>query len=122
MSQIKRILIAGTRPEVGRLGATANLSDRRNSLFAQLKALKRRELIRISLTLGLFVILNLTTSLGEMNGNWKAVCLVVQVVLGMILLPMIRSYSFASFLLKLLPDLDSGLSATVISVLLRHFE
>lgn len=68
------------------------------------------------------MILNLTTSLGEMNGNWKAVCLVVQVVLGMILLPMIRSYSFASFLLKLLPDLDSGLSATVISVLLRHFE
>lgn len=122
MSQVKRILVAGTRPEVGRLGATANLSDRKISLLLQLKALKRRELVRISLTLGLFVILILTTSFVEMTGEWKALCLFVQLVLGVILLPMIRSYSYASFLLKLLPDLDSGLGATVISVFLRHFD
>ena len=50
MSDLKRILIASTRAEVGRLGTTPAASATTNSLLRDLAVLRKRNILQIALT------------------------------------------------------------------------
>src|SRR4051812_46723505 len=103
MPDLKRILIASTRPEIGRLGTTAASGTTADTLLHDLAVLRKRKMWQMAVVTCLVVIAAIAPFILSSNNIGKAFFLLLQIVCLGSLIRLSVSFARAGILLKLLP-------------------